>query len=224
MFYLTSGSSEKNLSFQKIKFRQFCQICILYVPELCEEFYSQKQIFSNLDCIFSQNFSNSGETFQQNRQHAFYVSRGTIYKNIMLTLWNNFRLWARKCRSCGGNFAALLIKPLFCLETGNWKNSFLGNFTFSAFFGRPAVIFCFFRCINRGMVVQTQFHKPRGTYPWRKNLGKNFLSFPDYERLILNIHWSLLGMLSKLVYLFIGALWERLFFSNFPKLFSDFER
>ena len=147
-----------------------------------------------------------------------------FYKNIMLTLWNNFRLWARKCRICGGNFAALLIKPLFCLETGNWKNSFLGNFTFSAFFGRPAVIFWFFRCINRGMVVQTQLHKPRGTYPWRKNLGENFLSFPDYERLILNIHWRLLGMLSKLVYLFIGALWERLFFSNFPKLFSDFER
>ena len=54
------------------------------------------------------------------------------------------------------------------------------------------------RCSILGMVVQTEFHKPRRTYPLGKILWENFLSFPDYERNFLNIHWSLLGMLSKL--------------------------
>ena len=52
----------------------------------------------------------------------------------MLTLWNNFRLWARKCRICGGKFAPLLVKLLFGLQMVNWKNSFEGNFAFSDFF------------------------------------------------------------------------------------------
>ena len=142
----------------------------------------------------------------------FTCPREHFYKNIMLTLWNNFRLWARKCRICGGTFAALLIKVLFCLQMGISKNSFEGNSTFSDFFGRPGNIFWYFPCIIRGMVVQTEFHKPRWTYPIRKILWENFLSFPDYERIFANSHWSLLGMLSKLVYFFRGALWERLSF------------
>ena len=81
---------------------------------------------------------------------------------------------------------------------GNWKNSFERIFTFSDFFGRPGNIFLFFRCILRGLVVQIEFHKPRWTYPLGKNLWEHFLSFPDYECIFLNIHWSLLGMLSKL--------------------------
>ena len=147
-----------------------------------------------------------------------------FYKNIMLTLWNNFRLWARKCRICGENFAALIIKLLFCVQMGNWKKSFEGKFTFSDFFVRPGILFWFFRCIVRGMVVQTEFHKPGGTYPLGKILWENFLSFPYYARIVMKFNWNLSGMLSKLVYLFKGALWEWLFLSNFPKLFSDFER
>ena len=152
----------------------------------------------------------------------FTCPREHFYKNIMLTLWNNFRLWARKCRICGGTFAALLIKLLFCLQMGISKNSFEGNFTFSDFFGRPGNIFWYFPCIIRGMVVQTEFHKPRWTYPIRKILWENFLSFPDYERIISNSHWSLLGMLSKLVYFFRGALSERLsfFWEFFKRLFG----
>ena len=57
-----------------------------------------------------------------------------FYKNIMLTLWNNFRLWARKCLICCGNFAALLSNQHFCLRMGNWKNSFERIFNFSDFF------------------------------------------------------------------------------------------
>ena len=38
----------------------------------------------------------------------------------------------------------------------------------------------------RGMVVQTEFHKPRGTYPLGKVLWENVLSFPVYERFFWN--------------------------------------
>ena len=69
---------------------------------------------------------------------------------------------------------------------------------FLVFFGRPGNIFWFFWCIIRSLVVQTEFLKPRWTYPLGKKLWENFLSFPEYGRNFLNIHWSLLGMLSKL--------------------------
>ena len=90
---------------------------------------------------------------------------------------------------------------------------------FLIFFGRPVNIFWFFRCIFLGMVIQTEFHQPRGTYQLGKILWENFLSFPDYERNFLKSQWSRLGMLSKLVYLFIGALWERFFFRIFQNCF-----
>ena len=69
---------DKKILALKKNFRQFCQIFILYVRELFEEFHSQKRFFSNLFSIFSQNVSNFGKTFQQNRQHVFYLSSGTL--------------------------------------------------------------------------------------------------------------------------------------------------
>ena len=59
----------------------------------------------------------------------------------------------------------------------------------------------------------------------RKNLWENFLSFPDYERIFLNIHWSLLGMLSKLQFTcsqehFLKSCFFR-FFQNCFRTLSD---
>ena len=51
-------------------------------------------------------------------------------KNILLTLWNNCGLWARKYWICGGKFAALLSNLHFCLQMGNWKNGLEWIFTF----------------------------------------------------------------------------------------------
>ena len=121
-----------------------------------------------------------------------------FYKNNMLTLWNSFRLWARKCRSGGRNFAALLTKLLFCHQMSNWKKNFEGNFAFSDFFWTSREHF----------LVFSVYHSRHGDPNWippakrnifnRKKLKGKFLSPPDYERSFLNIHWSLLGMLSKL--------------------------
>ena len=119
-------------------------------------------------------------------------------KNNMLTLWNNFRLWARKCRICGGKFAALLSNLHFCLRMGNRKNSFERIFTFSDFV----------RTSREHFLVFSLYHSRHGGPNWippakrnisiKKNFKRNFFSRPDYERSFLNIHWSLLGMLSKL--------------------------
>ena len=67
-----------------------------------------------------------------------------FYKNNMLTSWNNFRLWARKCRICGGKFAALLSNLHFCLRMGNWKNSFERFFIFLIFSDVQGTFFGFF--------------------------------------------------------------------------------
>ena len=144
----------------------------------------------------------------------FTCAKEHFYKNIMLTLWNSFRIWARKCLICGGKFAALLSNLLFCLQMSKWKKNFEGNFTFSGFFWTSREYFWFFRCIIRSLVVQTEFLKPRWTYPLGKKLWENFLSFPDYGRNFLNIHWSLLGMLSKLQFTCSQEHFEKGYFSR----------
>ena len=221
MFYLTSSSSERNLSSEKRVSSVWSKLP-LNVRELFVELFFPNVFFSIQYGIWAMIYPALSKFSTKLSKTHFTCPREHFYKNILLTLWNNFRLWARKCRICGGTFAALLIKLLFCLQMGISKNSFEGNFTFSDFFGRPGNIFWYFPCIIRGMVVQTEFHKPRWTYPIRKILWENFLSFPDYERIISNSHWSLLGMLSKLVYFFRGALWERLsfFWEFFKRLFG----
>ena len=55
--------------------------------------FTKTIFFSNLVCIFSQNFSNFGETFQKNRQHAFYLSSGTLLekqygRNVLNCRWS----------------------------------------------------------------------------------------------------------------------------------------
>ena len=108
---------------------------------------------------------------------------------------------------------SLVIKSAIWLQSGKWKNSFERNFTFSDFFGRPGNIFWFFRCIVPGMVVQSEFHQPRGIYLLRKTLWENFLSFPDYERNFLKFHWNILRMVVKTTfYVFRGAVWASLSF------------
>ena len=120
-------------------------------------------------------------------------------KNIKLTLRNDFRVWARKCLISGRKFAAMLSNLLFCLQMANWKNCFERIFTFFlTFFGLPAIISYFFRCIIPGMVVQTEFHQPRGTYPLLKIFVRKLFVLSGLWAQFLNIHWSLLGMLSKL--------------------------
>ena len=94
-----------------------------------------------------------------------------FYNNIMLTLWNNFRLWAKNRRIRGGKIAALLIKLLFCLQMGNWKNSFESNFTFSDFF----------RTTREQFLVFSVYHSRHGGPNWipqaKRNISirKNFV-------------------------------------------------
>ena len=159
----------------------------------------KNDIFSNLVCIFSQNFSNFCETFYQNRQNAFYVSRGALLQKHYVDFVKQFSTLGKEMSDLLRKLCSLVNKTAFLSPDEHLEEEFWRKFYFFwFFFGQPANMFWYFLCINRGMVVQTEFHKPRGTYLLGKILWENFLSFPDYECIFLNIHWSLLGMLSKL--------------------------
>ena len=172
--------------------------------------FFSKSFFSIWYLVWAKIFPPLSKNFQQNCQNWIScVQLSHFDQNIMLTLWNNFRLWARKCLICGGKIAALLSIILFCLQMGNWKNSCERIFTFSDFFWRSREYF----------MVFSLYHSRHGGPNWippakrnisiRKNFRENLLSFPDYGRNFLNFHWRLLGMVVKTtVYVFRGALWE----------------
>ena len=184
--------------FLKKKFRHFCWNCILSVPRTFWGVFIKNVLVFQFSLVFQAKFIKlPAEIFQQSSKMHFEPKRFELrrkfstesskrhftcpeehfYKNNILTLWNNYRLWAMKCRICGGEFAALLSNLHFCLRMGNWKNSFERIFIFLIFFGCPGNIFWFFCCIIPGMVVQTEFHHPRGTYPLRIILRENFRPF-----------------------------------------------
>ena len=148
-----------------------------------------------------------------------------FYKNIMWTLWNNFRLWARKCRICCGNFAALLIKLLFYHQMSNWKKNFEGNFTFSDFF----------RTTREHFLVFSVYQSRHGGPNWIPQAKRNISIRKDFVRKLfvlsgLWVHFfehslkSFRHVVKTTVYVFRGAHWEKLsFFEIFSELFSDFE-
>ena len=140
--------------------------------------------FENL----SEDFSSFVEIFQQNCQNRILRVHGSTFtKNILLTLWNSFRLWARKCRICGGKFAGLLSNELYLFPNGQLEEYFCKKFYFLYFFGPPGN-FWFFCWIILRMVVKTAFFMPRRTYALRKNFWQNFfLSFSDYEGYFLKL-------------------------------------
>ena len=154
MFFLTSDSGEKTISFEK-KFRHFCWNCILSVPRTFWGVFIQNVLVFQFSLVFQAKFIElPAEIFQQSSKMHFEPKLFEVWRNFStesskrhfkspeehidknnkLTLWNNFRLWARKCLICGGNFAALISNLLFCPQMGNWKNSFERIFTFSDFF------------------------------------------------------------------------------------------
>ena len=89
MFYLTSGSSEKILALKK---KVSPVLSFLHTSEnILRNAFHKNDFFSNLVCISSQNFSNFGETFQENRQNAFYMSRGTLLQKHYIDFVKQFR-------------------------------------------------------------------------------------------------------------------------------------
>ena len=114
---------------------------------------------------------------------------------------------------------SLVIKSALLSPDEQMEEKFWGKFYFFWFFlDVQGTFFWFFRCIIRSLVVQTEFLKPRWTYPLGKKLWENFLSFPDYGRNFLNIHWSLLGMLSKLQFTCSQEHFEKGYFFEFFKI------
>ena len=216
--FLTSDSGKKNCSFEK-KFRHFCWNCILIVARTFWGVFIENVLVFQFSLVFQAKFIElPAEIFQQSSKmhfepklfelwrkfstesskRHFTCPEEHFYKNNMLTLWNNFRLWAGKCRICGGKFSALLSNLHFCLRMGNWKNSFERIFTFPDFFRTSREHFLVFSLYHSRHCGPNWIPPAKRNKSIRKNFKRKCFSFPDYERSFLNIHWSLLGMLSKL--------------------------
>ena len=156
----------------------------------------------------------------------FMCAEEHFYKNIMLTLWNNFRLWARNCRICCGNFAALLVKLLFCLQMSNSKKNFEGNFTFSDFFRTSREHFLVFSVYPWRLGGPNWIPQAKMNISIRKKLvRKIFILSGLWAHFFEHSLKSFRHVVKTTGYVFRGAHWEKLsFFSIFSKLFSDFER
>ena len=122
-------------------------------------------------------------------------------KNNMLTLWNYFRLRARKCLTCGGKIAAVLSNLLFWLQMGNWKNNFERIFTFSDFF----------RTSREHFLVFWLYHSRHGGPNWIPPARRNISIKKNFKRklFVLSGLWAqicehslkFLGMMSRLQFI-----------------------
>ena len=159
------GLKRKKILVLKKKFRHFCWTCILSVPRTFWGVYIKNVLVFQVSLVFQAKFIElPAERFQQLSKLHFEPKLFKLWRNLspesskrhfrcpeehfdknnMLTLLNNFRLWARKCRICGGKFEALLSNLHFCLRMGNWKNSSERIFIFLIFSDVQGTVFGFF--------------------------------------------------------------------------------
>ena len=204
----------------------FCQNCILNVRELLNELFFQKHFFP-----FSMEFER--KVFELCRNVSTKSSKMNFTcpdehydKNILLTLWNNCWLWAKEYRICSGKFAALLSNLHFCLQMSNWKNGFERLFTF----------FDFLWTSREHFLVFSLYHSRHGGPNWISLAKRNISCKKNFVRklFVLSVLWaqffehslkSFRHVAKTTVYLFMGALWERLsIFENFSNVFCNFER
>ena len=140
-------------------------------------------------------------------------------KNIKLTLSSNFRLGARKCLICCGNFAALISNLLFCLQMGNWKNSFERIFTFSDFFRTSWEHFLVFLVYPSRLGGANWIPQAKMNISIRKKfVRKLFVLSGLWAHFFEHSLKSFRHIVKTTVYFFIGAIWERLFFFDFFKI------
>ena len=164
-----------------------------------------------------QNFS----TESSKRQ---FTCREEHYDENIVGFLKQISILSEKISDLRRKNCSLVIKSALLSPDGQLEKNFWRKFYFVIFFGRPGNNFWFFSLYQSRHGDPNWIPPAKRNISIRKNFKRKFLSFPYYERNFLNIHWSLLGMLSELVYFFIGALWEKFFYSIFSKLFSDFER
>ena len=202
MFYLTSDSSEKYISSEK-KFRQFCQNCILNVREIFDDLFFQNVFFFNLIWYLSEDFFSFFEIFQQNCQKwVLRVQRNTLTKTLSWLCETIFEFGQ-------GNvwFAAGKLQPCYqiCSFVSRWAIGRIVSkkiLLFLTFFGRQGnifLVFSLYHCRQHG--VPNWVPRAKRNISIKEKFKRKFSSFQDYERNFLNIHWSLLGMLSKLQFI-----------------------
>ena len=140
--------------------------------------FFSKSFFSIWYLVWAKIFPPLSKNFQQNCQNWIScVQLSTLTKTLCWLCETIFDFGQ-------GNvwFAAEKLQPCYQLFSfvSRWA---IGRIVvkefllFLIFFGGPGNISWCFRCIIPGMVVQTEFHQPRGTYPLGKTLEKIYCPF-----------------------------------------------
>ena len=134
MFHLTSCSSEKKLSFWKRSFVSFVKVAFWTSENFLRKSIQKNDFFSNLICIFSQNYTNFGEIFQQNRQHAFYVCRGTLLQKHYVDFVKQFPTLGKELSDLLRKLCSLVSKTAFLSPDEQFEEEFWRKFYFFWFF------------------------------------------------------------------------------------------
>ena len=188
--------------------------------------YFFKKLLFNLVWYLGDDFSSFVETFQQNCQKwVLRVQRNTLTKTLCWLCGTIFHFGQRNVW-----FAAEKLQPCYqiCSFVSRWAigRIVLKEFLlFLIFFGRPGNMFLVF------LVYPSRLGGPNWIPQAKMNISirKKFVR----KRFVLSGLWahffehalkSFRHVVKITVYLFTEAFWERLFFPNFSKLFSDFER
>ena len=180
---------------------------------------SQRKYFSSCQkCILSQNVSNFGENFQQNRQKGIlHVQRNTFTKTIC---------WLCETISDFGQgnvgFAAENLQPCYqiCTCVSGWA---IGRIVLKDF-----LFFWFFRTSREYFLVFSLCHSRDGGPNWIPLARRNISARKNFVRKfsVLSGLWahffehslkSFRHVVKTTVYLFKRALWERSFFFEFFK-------
>ena len=207
-----------NLSSEN-KFRQICQSCILNVRELLLNYFFKK-LFFNLVWNLSKDFSSFVEIFQQKCQKwTLRVQRITSTKTLSWLCQAIFDLGQ-------GNvwFAAEILQPWYqiCSFVSRWA---IGRIVLKEFL----LFLIFFRTSWEHFLVFLVYPSRLGGANWIPQAKMNISIRKKFVRklFVLSGLWahffehslkSFRHVVKTTVYLFIGAIWERLFFFDFFKI------
>ena len=245
MFFLTSDSGEKTISFEK-KFRHFCWNCILSVPRTFWGVFIKNVLVFQFSLVYQAKFIElPAEIIQQSSKKHFEPKLFELWRNfstesstcILLVQRNTFRktiCWLCETTSDFGQgnvlFAAEILQPWYqiCSFVPRWAigRIVLKEFLlFLIFFGRPGNMFLVFSVYPSRLDGPNWIPQAKMNISIRKNfVRKLFVLSGLWAHFFEHSFKSFRHVVKTTVYLFTGALSERLSFSKFSNLFSDFDR
>ena len=130
--------------------------------------YLLKRLFFQFSMEFERRFFQLCRNFSTKLSKThFTCPQEHFYKNTMLILCSNFRLWARKCRICGGKFAGLLSNEHYLFPNGQSEEYFCKKLNFFRM-SRELFLVCSLNQFRNG--CQNCIFHARKNIPIKKNI------------------------------------------------------